>query len=315
MTIKHDVYEVLEQYSTVIIHRHTRPDPDALGAQYGLYHVLTETFPENTVCTVGNVPDGLTWMGSPTGADPETYTDALAIVLDTAEKDRIDGDHVFNAETVISIDHHPDSEDFADLQWVDTEASSTAEMITVLTQETALTVNDAAAKQLYTGIVGDTGRFRHDNVTPATHRAAATLLQHSFSTQDIFDAMGSRTLADARFDGFVLSNLEQSRGGTVYTYITQEDMQHFDVSEEEASNALYAFSNLDDVPAWVLFLEQEDGDIRVRLRSKHPVANTVAEMYGGGGHDKASGATLDTPEEIPDLVADFDAAIQEYQER
>ena len=127
--MKEQIRQLIEQASTIIIHRHERPDPDALGSQFGLQRVLQNRFPDKKIKAVGEMAASLSFMGELDSVDATEYQQALVIVLDTANQGRIDGAEALNGQHTIKIDHHPDEDPYADVQIVDTTVSSTSELL------------------------------------------------------------------------------------------------------------------------------------------------------------------------------------------
>ena len=170
MEICQQILEKIKEYDTIIIHRHMKPDPDALGSQVGLKALLTHHFPEKTIKAVGFNEPTLTWMAEMDTVQDSDYQGALAIICDTANRPRIDDKRYEQAAFTIKIDHHPNDDIYGDLSWVDTSSSSASEMITLFAQENQLALSSEAARLLYAGIVGDTGRFLYPSTSARTFR-------------------------------------------------------------------------------------------------------------------------------------------------
>ena len=277
MEICHQILEKIKAYNTIIIHRHMKPDPDALGSQLGLKALLEHHFPEKTIKVVGFNEPTLTWLAKMDQVEDTDYQGALAIICDTANTARIDDKRYLNAETIIKIDHHPNDEVYGDLVWVDTNSSSASEMIALFAEATNLELSDYAAKMLCAGIIGDTGRFLY----PST--SARTLRTMSFKI--------------AKLQGYVYDHLEVDENGAARVILTQEILRKYDVTDAETAAIVGAPGRIDTVSLWGIFVEQADGHYRVRLRSKFVPINEVAKEHDGGGHPLASGANSYSLEE------------------
>ena len=129
MEIYQQILEKIKEYDTIIIHRHMKPDPDAIGSQVGLKALLTHHFPEKTIKAVGYNEPTLTWMAEMDTVQDSDYHEALAIICDTANRPRIDDKRYEQSAFTIKIDHHPNDDIYGDLSWVDTSSSSASEMI------------------------------------------------------------------------------------------------------------------------------------------------------------------------------------------
>ncbi|HHU24013.1 MAG TPA: bifunctional oligoribonuclease/PAP phosphatase NrnA, partial [Acholeplasmataceae bacterium] len=145
----------IKQYDTIIIHRHIRPDGDCIGSQMGLKELLKASFPQKRILTVGDdIPNYLSHLGQNDEVKDEDYQNALAMVIDTATEDRI-CDHRYKlASYSIKIDHHDDSFDFADMNYIDPTIPATGALMVefYLANKDELVLTQKAAEALYTAI-------------------------------------------------------------------------------------------------------------------------------------------------------------------
>ena len=297
MDICHQILEKIKAYNTIIIHRHMKPDPDALGSQVGLKALLEHHFPEKTIKVVGFNEPTLTWLAKMDQVEDTDYQDALAIICDTANTARIDDKRYLKAETIIKIDHHPNDEVYGDLVWVDTNSSSASEMIALFAEATNLELSDYAAKMLSAGIIGDTGRFLYPSTSARTLRIASQLREHNFDYAELTRKMDTMRFKIAKLQGYVYDHLEVDENGAARVILTQEILKKYDVTDAETAAIVGAPGRIDTVSLWGIFVEQADGHYRVRLRSKFVPINEVAKEHDGGGHPLASGANSYSLEE------------------
>lgn len=292
----------INRHENIILLRHQRPDPDALGAQLGLKEILQKIFPTKTVRAFGeDVPSLADVLGY---MDPlETLHEPLVIILDTANIERIDGE-ISNAKTIVKIDHHPNHEPFGDINIVETGMSSTCELVYLLSYCWGFQndyINDESAKLLYTGIVGDTGRFLYDNTSEITLRVASELKKFNFDATAILNEMAKTSINQFKFTGYLINNFKLNEHGLLYVVVTKEILAEHNITAEEASLLINVFRDLDEVKVWFLAIE-DDGFYRVRLRSKGVVINDVADYFGGGGHPLASGVRARGMERIESIA-------------
>lgn len=297
---------MVAQNDTIIIHRHIRPDPDALGSQLALKHALKFIYPNKNIYAVGSEIDNLNFIGRMDTIEDVTYNDALIIVLDTANAPRIDDERYQLGAAIIKIDHHPPVDQYGDLNIVDTTSSSTSEMIYNLLVYSGYGedyITTDVAKCIYIGIVGDTGRFLFSNTSPRTMAIAASLLERDFSHTDLINEMQKRSLKSIHFQGYVLQhfNFEDYVG---FIFIEKSHLKQFDITAEEASLFVNSMAEVEGIRAWV-FAVEEDAQIRARIRSKHVPINDLAAKYNGGGHPNASGASVYSEEELKQLVSEL----------
>ena len=297
MEICHQILEKIKEYDTIIIHRHMKPDPDALGSQVGLKALLEHHFPEKNIKVVGYDEPTLTWLAKMDQIADSDYHGSLAIICDTANTARIDDKRYQQAETVIKIDHHPNDEVYGDLVWVDTNSSSASEMIALFAEETKLELSDYAAKLLSAGIIGDTGRFLYPSTSSRTLRIASHLREHNFDYAELTRKMDTISFKIAKLQGYVYDHLEVDENGVARVILSQELLQSYQITDSETAAIVGAPGRIDTVNLWGIFVEQADGHYRVRLRSKFVPINSVAKEHDGGGHPLASGANSYSLEE------------------
>lgn len=304
------ILSTIKNYHTIIIHRHQRPDPDALGSQLGLREILRHNFPEKTVLATGIDEPTLSWMAEMDTVTDESYNGALVIVTDTANQPRIDDQRYQEGDFLIKIDHHPDEDVYGDLSYVDTKASSASEIITEFALETGLILTDEAARLLYSGIVGDTGRFLYSATSAKTMRIASELREFNVDFAAMARQMDSFPFKIAKLQAYIFDNLEVSQNGAARVTLTQEILQALNVTEAESSAIVGTPGKIDSVKAWAIFVQQTDGkSYRVRMRSKAVVINTIAKKHDGGGHPLASGANSYSSEENDQIFQEIIDAI------
>lgn len=306
---------MIKKYETIIIHRHVRPDPDAYGSQVGLKEMIKQSFPEKNVYAVGEQEESLSFLAYMDEVSDDQYKDALVIVCDTANTDRICDQRYKLGHKTIKIDHHPNNDPYGDLLWVDTSASSTSEMIFTLYEqgkEAGLQMTDRAAFLIYAGVVGDTGRFLFPSTTKRTFQIAAELVAYNFDRSALYNNLYNNEVNIARLRGFVLQNFTLSKAGVSTVKLPNDLMKQYHVDAKEAGQLVSALGDIEGLKAWAFFIEEDDGLIRVRIRSKGPVINEIAAKYNGGGHPLASGATIHAWEEVELLAQDLEEACKNY---
>lgn len=306
--MKQKILDEIKKYETIIIHRHVRPDPDAYGSQGGLAEILKASFPEKLIFTVGKEEETLHYMRRLDEVSDDTYNGALVIVCDTANAERICDDRYGTGNKLIKIDHHPNMDPYGDMMWVDTDASSTSEMIYefyLFGKDQGLKMSDEAARLLFAGIVGDTGRFLYPSTTEKTFAYAGELIHYNFSRPELFDKMYELDANIVKLKGYVLQNFEMRGSGAAVMILKKELLEEFQAVPSKASLLVSVLGDVKGIKAWVFFIEESD-QIRVRFRSKGPIINEVARKYNGGGHPLAAGASIYSWEEMESVVRDLE---------
>ncbi len=302
----------LTRAEDVAIACHVNPDGDALGsllaAHLGLRHLGKKTFPSWSAASVV-LPDAYAFL--PGAADlvqpgdiPEV---SILLALDCGAADRL-GDLeklAASATTVINIDHHPRNSAFGDLNVVETQASSTAELVARLLGMLGVPMDADIATCLYVGIVTDTGRFQYSNSRPDTLRLAADLLSYGVDAPAIaLEVFESAPFGYLKLLGRVLERATLfDKEKLVCSWITRRDLEEFGVGIEETDKLVDMVRSTRAADVTAMFKEQPDGRWRVSLRSKGPSVGAIARAHGGGGHELAAGFTAD----------DRDAAIEQIR--
>ncbi|WP_230637319.1 DHH family phosphoesterase [Streptococcus mutans] len=305
MTAFKTILAKIKAYDTIIIHRHMKPDPDALGSQVGLKEVITSNFPQKTVKVTGYNEPSLSWLAQMDDVSDKDYEGALVIVVDTANRPRIDDQRYLNGNFLIKIDHHPNEDHYGDLSYVDTKASSASEIITDFALQNQLKLSDQAARLLYAGILGDTGRFLYPATTSKTFITASELLKYDFDFAALARQMDSFPYKIAKLQAYVFENLEIDKNGAARIILSQKILKKFNLTDAETSAIVSSPGKIDTVQVWAIFVEQADGHYRVRLRSKSTVINEVAKRHAGGGHPLASGANSYSLAENEDIYQEL----------
>lgn len=310
-----EIKKSIEAHTTVIIHRHVRPDPDALGSQLGLKEILENAYPEKRILAAGEDDESFDFLGSMDEVKGEDYEEAVVIINDTANQERVDGERYDSGKALIKIDHHPVVDEYGDIQWVESDASSTSEMIYVLVREIKeWSLTKEAARLLYAGIIGDTGRFLFPSTTERTFEAASELIKFDFDRPHLYDSLYKTSLRLARLKGYILQHITVSPEGHAAIPLPKEVLEEFSIDPLETSQLVGVPGDIEGILSWVFFVEEET-EIRVRLRSKGPVVNKLAERYSGGGHAMAAGATAKNWKETEEIEEELRALCKDYSRK
>lgn len=299
---------LISRYDRIIIHRHNNPDGDAIGSQVGLKHLILENFKCKEVYTVGDAAGRYAFMADSTVdiIPDEYYRGALAIILDTSAKSLISDERYTLAETTLRIDHHIFCEKIADTEITDTSFESCCGMIAEFARECSLHLTPTAAKSIYTGMVTDSGRFRYDSVNARTFALAAFLMSVDFSTADIYRELYADELDMIKLRARFTLKINRAKNGVAYIYTTSEEAAETGADTFTISRGMVGtMSDIRGINSWVNFTETPAG-VLCELRSAKYNINPIAVKYGGGGHAKASGATVPDRETAMKMLADLE---------
>ncbi|MBQ1208188.1 MAG: bifunctional oligoribonuclease/PAP phosphatase NrnA [Lachnospiraceae bacterium] len=303
-----EILNLIQKYDTIIIHRHKKPDGDALGSQIGLKHILLENFPGKQVYAVGDPAGSYSFMDDSVMDDipDSTYEGALAMVLDCSAKALISDDRYTLAAATARIDHHIFVEKIADAEVTDTSYESCCGLIAELARVNGLRLPPLAAKSLYTGMVTDSGRFRYDAVSAQTFRLASFLMEQPIDTNEIYLNLYADDLESKKLRAQFILKICTTARNVAYIYTTLDEFKALGVDSFTISRGMVGtMADMKGVDIWVNFTETENG-VLCELRSSRYNINPIAVKYGGGGHAKASGATVKDRETAMAMLADLD---------
>ena len=303
-----NVLSAIREYNRIIIHRHKNPDGDALGSQLGLVGILKENFPEKEILAVGDTSARYAFMGfTPDEVADEAYNGALAIILDTSASALICDERYKLAEKTVRIDHHIFCEEIANIEVTDTSYESCCGLIAAFAMECGLKVPSDAAKAIYTGMITDSGRFRYDSVTPQTFRCAAFLMEQGFRTDDIYRNLYADDFSFIQLRARFVLKIQFAGNGVAYIYTTKEEADSYEADTFTISRGMVnVMGEIRGIDTWVNFTETDEG-VLCEIRSSLYNINPIAKKYGGGGHAKASGATLKDKDEAMAMLEDLKA--------
>lgn len=309
------IYQKITQYDTIILHRHTSPDPDALGSQAGLARSLKLQFPTKRILCAGENDEGdLDWINKMDQVTAEDYQGALVITTDTGNTARISNKMYSNGAFLIKIDHHPDVEPYADMSYVDDQAPAASQIIADFIISEKMPLTKEVAYPLYAGIVGDTGRFMYPETSEHTFKIAAKLAATGININEIARNISDVTFEQAKLQAIVLDYMKVDPSGAAYAVLTQKTLHELGVDSDQASCTVSTPGRIKDIIAWNVFVEKPDGTFRVHYRSKGPVINELAAKHDGGGHALASGANAQDMAEVKQIFAELVQVTKEYQE-
>ena len=303
------ILQAIQDHEKIIIHRHNRPDGDALGSQIGLKNIIKENFPEKQVWAVGDDPRFFGFMeDSQMDEIPDsTYEGALAVILDSGSKHLISDERYMLAASTVRIDHHIFTDTIADTEVIDTSFESCCGMIAEFARESGLKLNPLAAKSLYTGMVTDSGRFRYDGTTARTFRLASLLMEQPFDTNELFRGLYADDLSSKQLKAKFLLKIQVTEQGVAYIYTTAEEFAALNADVFTVSRGMVnTMADIRGVDIWANFTETEKG-VLCEIRSSRYNINPIAVKYGGGGHAKASGATVADRETALAMLSDLNA--------
>jgi phosphoesterase RecJ-like protein len=293
-----DVLRQIEQRDRFVLTSHARPDGDAIGSALACCQVLRAMGKQADVVLHDGVPRiyrALPFADEVLQANrvAGSYEAAIILECDSIHRTRLEG---LEDRFLISIDHHVSGRPFAHVNWIDPQAVATGEMVFRLAREAGTPLSPEIATCLYTALMTDTGSFMFQGTNERTFALARELVlagaDPSHCARSIYFA---HSVAKMRLLGEALRNLN-TEGHVAWTWVTQEQMERCEAKEEDCEGLVNYVLSIGEVEVAAFFREIPDGRYRVSLRSKGKVdVARLAERFGGGGHECASGCSLDGP--------------------
>jgi len=298
---RHTLGEVLRQIQTrerFLLTSHARPDGDAVGSVLACGQVLRGMGKQADVVLFDGVPriyKGLPFAeGVVRGREVNgSYDAAILFECDNIRRTGLEGLH---GRFLISIDHHPSGQPFAHVNWIDPKAVATAEMVYRLALQAGVPITPEIATCVYTAVIADTGSFMFAGTNEHTFALARELvLAGADPVHCARSVYFAHSTAKLRLLGAALSNLHRE-GDLAWIWVTQEQMQRVGAREEDCEGLVNYALSIGDVEVAAFFHEMPDRRFRVSLRSKGQLnVAAIAEGFGGGGHECASGLWVDGP--------------------
>ena len=304
-----NVLEALRSAKRLWIVPHERPDADALGAALGLKATLGQFGAEVAVVSSDAPPavyDVIPTIAEVALGAPTWQPDAIVLVdcADPKRAGRI-GELIIAlpASTPrILIDHHVSNETTWPLAWVDATAAATCEMVSLIAValKADLSVDDGRlATTLAAGVIMDTATFQHGNTTPRTLEVGGLLLAAGAPISEISRKIyRSKPLAQVQLHARVLASLTTADGGrTVFATMTLGDLAESGANLEMSEGIVDSLAHVAEADVAIFFKEDGPSAARISVRTKGegPDATAIVGAFGGGGHARAAGATIERP--------------------
>lgn len=303
-----ELFKRIKQYDTIIIHRHSRPDLDALGSQRGLALTLKEAYPKKNIYMVGDMSSRYAFLGAMDEIEDTCYQDALVIICDVAVSSMVSDERYRLAKEVVIIDHHKNASDITENVLCDSSKIAVCEYIVELLLEQKFSISKEAATAFFGGIVTDSGRFQYGETSGNTLRIAGKLLDLGADKEFIYRNIYTETLAERQMKNWFASRFCVSKHGVGYLINKEDVFEKWDVDFFNVSRGMVGvMAGIEEIPIWCNFtVDIAHNSIVGEFRSRSESIVDIAKKYGGGGHDLACGATLHSWEEVELVIQDFD---------
>jgi phosphoesterase RecJ-like protein len=296
-----DIAYKLREAKTVLIYPHVLMDGDAFGSSVALCCGLKKSGKKVTIIPEGDegVPSYLAFLQNQCISIREIVSDEpdVCIAVDSSDTSRLEGrlDRFKSGKITINIDHHITNNFFADMNYVDTEASSTGEIIFRLLKAMDIEIDKDMAEGIYVAISTDTGGFQYTNTTKNTHLVVSELFDSGIDLERISAELYENTPYEKlKLIGEILDNVEDfCDGQAVIAAATLKMMENTGALMDQTEGIIELLRSISGVEIACLLKEVSDSQIKVSLRAKtYGDVSKIAAQYKGGGHKKAAGCTV-----------------------
>jgi phosphoesterase RecJ-like protein len=294
----HEIIDLIKSSNNIAVLSHIMPDGDNIGSSLALYNALINYGKKMSYILDDEVPEVYRFLkGAHEVKKPHDLKGYdLIIALDCGDIERLgESGKRLEGKMIINIDHHVSNTRFGNVNFVDTSASATGEIIYELLRELNIEFNKDIAECIYVAISTDTGHFQYSNTTSKTHEIAAELLKCNIDAHNLYRKVYLNTsIQKVKLMSEALNTLEFAFDNKVSIIsLTQNVMGKVGAKDEDTDGLINLARDINGVEVALFFKEIKNGMIKVGLRSKeYADVSKVAQVFGGGGHIRASGCTV-----------------------
>lgn len=281
---------------TIAIGGHVRPDGDCVGSCMGLYSYIMDNFDNKQVTVyLEEIPASFSYLEIEESQVEKAKKYDLFISLDCGSSDRLgDAEAIFHSSTkTINIDHHISNTNFADTNYFEADASSTSEVLCTLIDMDRISFFSAQA--FYTGIIHDTGVFKHSNTGKRTMQIAGSLMDKGIPYGKIIDeSFYMKTYRQLQIMGrCLLESVRIMDGKCIFSVVSRHVLDFYDAKPSDLDGVIDELRTTEGVEVAILLTEKDTVEYKVSMRSNQIVdVSKIASFFGGGGHVRAAGCTI-----------------------
>lgn len=294
--------DIIKSSKNILIISHLNPDGDTLGSMCGLYSAIYDNFKKKSdMLLMSAVPENYKFLPYINDAKHVSQYDKsreydLVINVDVASYDRMfDSEILFKkAKFTINIDHHITNNGYANLNIVDSEASSTGEVLFEIMSKSGWEISLNTANALYTAVLTDTGSFRFGNTTAKALSTVAKLVEIGVKPAEIYKyCYESNSKEHTLFQAYCISNAIFSDDGKIaYMIVYKKDMERFNLAEDCTEGLTEKLRAIKTVQVAFLVKQIAPAISKISMRSEETDVSQICAKFGGGGHKLAAGCTI-----------------------
>ena len=293
-----EIKKEIEKAKTIAILVHDNPDGDAIGSAIAMSYSI-EQLGNKADIIIPEYPSNFEFLPKTKEflKESENKNYDLAIALDCGSQKQVHGyeEYFETAKTKVVIDHHRSNPMYGDFNYVDEHSPAVCQLLLAIFNYYNIEITKEIGEAILSGIITDTGGFRYDSVTEETFDFVAELYRKGIKVSDVYQ----RVFSDKTISKFKLRQIAMNRyelledGKVAYTYITKEDEKNVNAQNGDHDGIVEIGRDIDSVEV-SFFLRETDKGIKGSIRSKNYVnVSEISMMFGGGGHIRAAGFTID----------------------
>ncbi len=300
----------LDEYETITIYRHTHPDTDALGAQFGLKQWIIDNYPQKKVYALGIEKSDVPYFPQSDDINDEIISNSLAIAVDCGNLDRIDDQRIKLAKKILKIDHHPNVEPYGDHNLVDTNCASCTQLLATIFKEIDYnSVLSACSTYLYRGLLTDSLCYKTSSTTAKTLEIGAYLASKDIDIRKINLELFDVDLQTFKLQTIVRNKIKLYHDHIAYCIFDLDELKEYNLEGKKAREFVNEMGNIKEFAIWAIFTQRKDSNGQIvydgSLRSKYVAINQIASKYNGGGHPNASGIKNLTENDLNNILEDL----------
>lgn len=308
----HQIAEKLRQADTIALFTHVNPDGDALGSAFAVKRILERMGKMVDFYLEQEIPGQFAFLAADYHIGEATGSYSAALCVDCGDAKRLGSFAGFYAAQPlkISIDHHLSNGGFADIEWIDSEAAATCELIFLLSKQLMPDMDSYTQACLFTGLSTDTGNFKFSNVTARTFHMAGELVEMGLHIREITKILYDTVkLSKLKFTGAVADRIQLYQEGRLAVLEAPDSfLAQYGLKQEDVNELPSIPLSLEGVLVSVLVKDNAEGK-KYSLRGKEVRdLSAVAGAFGGGGHKNAAGFTSDVP--VGEVIARLQELLQ-----
>lgn len=294
-----ELLQLIEAYDTIAVFRHVNPDGDALGSQVGFAKWVKHNYPNKTVHLLGS--NDHHYSIYPMMDDVELSGEFLSVVIDTANRPRIDDERYMLGKQLVKIDHHPEVDPYGDLQMVDTSRGSACEIVTDILRSFDKSFTEDIANTLLSGILTDTIRFSTEATSGKTLASASFLIEQGANISKLNQDLFTQPRAVFELKNKIAQFVEVKEAHS-FIVMDSERIAEVGSTSKQIKGFVNVMSGVQEFGIWAIFTQDEDGSYEGSIRSREYTINDIAQQFGGGGHRLASGVSKLTKENVSEII-------------